>query len=302
MRLGSTMEELLGIHVPSPRDDFRIREVTVDHALRADPLPDVDYSLNPYVGCYHGCVFCYTPRLMQMDRATWGSSVTVKRNAATVLSREIRKLPRGLVMISTATDPYQFVEGKYRITRHALEVLLRAQWPISVLSRSPLMTRDIDLFSRFKTIDVGMSVPTLDDRARALLEPWAPPIEARLRCLQSLADAGLRTFVSFAPAYPPTGDGTADAIATEFAARGVTEVFARTLDERWGVREAMSARLQDSEIASELARISDDAYMGGFLVDLADACRSQGVTFHGDGRYRKRDRAIDGALDSSHST
>ena len=205
-------------------------------------------------------------------------------------------------MISTATDPYQFVEGRYLITRHALEVLLRARWPVSILSRSPLMVRDIDLFAQFETIDVGMSVPTLDDRARALLEPWAPPIEARLRCLQTLGEAGLDTFVSFAPAYPPTGDVTAEAIATEFAARGVTEVFTRTLDERWGVREAMSARLQDSEIASELARISDDAYMGEFLVDLADACRAQGVTFHGDGRYRKRDRAIEGALDSSHPT
>jgi hypothetical protein len=85
------------------------------------------------------------------------------------------------------------------------------------------MTRDIDLFSRFETIDVGMSVPTLDDRARGLLEPWAPPIEARLRCLQTLAEAGLKTFVSFAPAYPPTGDETPDSIAAEFASRGVDE-------------------------------------------------------------------------------
>src|SRR5256885_1303239 len=301
-RVEAPMEELFGVHVRSPRDDFRIREVTVDHALRPDPLPDVDYSFNPYVGCYHGCVFCYTPRLMQTERAAWGSSVIVKRNAASVLAREIRKLPRGLVMISTATDPYQFVEGRYQVTRHALEVLLRAQWPVSILSRSPLMVRDIDLFAQFQTIDVGMSVPTLDDRARALLEPWAPPIEARLRCLQTLADAGLRTFVSFAPAYPPTGDGTADAIATEFAARGGDPQLGRPLDPRPGGREALSARLQDSEIASELARISDDGYMGGFLVDLADACRAQGVTFHGDGRYRKQDRTIDGAFDSSHPT
>src|SRR2546425_10228275 len=223
------MEELLGIHVRSARDDFRIREVTVDHALRPDPLPDVDYSFNPYVGCYHGCLFCYVPRLMQTDRAAWGSSVVVKRNAASVLAREIRKLPKGLVMISTATDPYQFVEGRYRITRHALEVLLRAEWPVSVLSRSPLMVRDLDLFTQFGTIDVGMSVPTLDDRARALLEPWAPPIEARLRCLQTLAAPGLRTFVSFPPASSPTGDGPPNAIATEFAAPRVDEGVARTL-------------------------------------------------------------------------
>jgi DNA repair photolyase len=289
------MEELLGVHVPSPRDDFRIREVTVNHALRRDPLPDVDYSFNPYVGCYHGCTFCYVPRLLQLERSAWGASVTVKRNAASVLAREIRKLPKGLVMISTATDPYQFVEGKYRVTRHALEVLLRAQWPVSMLSRAPLMARDLDLFLQFETIDVGMSIPTLDDRARALLEPWAPPIEARLRCLQTLAEAGLKTFVSFAPAYPPTGDLTADGMANEFAHRGIGEVFARTLDTRWGVREAMSARMQDSEIASELTRISDRQYMGSFLAELADACRAQGVAFHGDGRYRKR--AADGEED-----
>jgi DNA repair photolyase len=224
---------------------------------------------------------------MQTDRAVWGSSVTVKRNAASVLAREIRKLPRGLVMISTATDPYQFVEGKYRITRHALEVLLRAQWPISVLSRSPLMTRDLDLFSQFKTIDVGMSVPTLDDRARALLEPWAPPIEARLRCLQTLAEAGLKTFVSFAPAYPPTGGETPETIAEEFAARGVGEVFTRTLDARWGVREAMLPRLQGSDLGPQLARISDIGYMESFLADLEDACLSHDVKFRGAGRYRK---------------
>src|SRR5947199_10337122 len=249
------MEELLGVHVRSPRDDFRIREVTVDHALRPDPLPDVDYSFNPYVGCYHGCVFCYMPRLMQTERAAWGSSVIVKRNAASVLAREIRKLPRGLVMISTATDPYQFVEGRYLVTRHALEVLLRAQWPVSILSRSPLMVRDIDLFTQFETIDVGMSVPTLDDRARALLEPWATPIEARLRCLQTLADAGLDTFVSFAPAYPPTGDMPADAIADAFSEAGVTKMFTRTLDGRWGAREAIETAVRTNELQEELSRI-----------------------------------------------
>src|SRR5256886_9227843 len=216
MSPSTPMEDLLGVFVPSPRDTFRIRETTVRQALRADPLPWLDYSFNPYVGCYHGCLFCDVQRLPPIDRSEWGASVVAKRTAASVLAKEIRKVPRGLVAISTARDPYQFVEGRYRITRHALEVLLRAQWPVSVLSRSPLMVRDLDLFTQFGTIDVGMSVPTLDDRARALLEPWAPPIEARLRCLQTLADAGLRTFVSFAPAYPPTGDGTANAIATEF--------------------------------------------------------------------------------------
>src|SRR5467141_1552889 len=280
------MEELLGVHVRSPRDDFRIREVTVDHALRPDPLPDVDYSFNPYVGCYHGCVFCYVPRLMQTERAAWGSSVIVKRNAASVLAREIRKLPRGLVMISTATDPYQFVEGRYLVTRHALEVLLRAQWPVSVLSRSPLMVRDIDLFTQFERIDVGMSGPTLDDRARALLEPWAPPIEARLRCLRALADAGLTTFVGFAPCYPPTGGWSPDRIAEVFAEAGVKKMFTRALDTRWGVPEAMAKRLDGSDLAVDLARIGDLETIPPFVSRLAEECRARGIDFRNAFEFR----------------
>src|SRR5437899_6884679 len=265
-------DELLGVSFPAPREDFKVREVTVDTALRKDPLPGIDYSFNPYIGCYHACVFCYTPRLMRMDRNEWGTSVVVKRNAATVVAKEVRKGPKGLVAISTATDPYQFVERKYRITRHALEVLLRAQWPVSVLSRSPLMLRDLDLFRQFDEIEVGMSVPTVDDRARALLEPWAPPIESRLRCLRQLADAGLTTFVSFAPAYPPTGGVTPEGIADAFSEAGVTKMFTRSLDGRWGALEAIETAVRASELREELSRIGDPEHMTAFLPAVGAAC------------------------------
>ncbi|HYU07389.1 MAG TPA: radical SAM protein [Thermoplasmata archaeon] len=283
------MEELFGISVPSPRDSFQIREIHVDSALRKDPLPWLDYSFNPYVGCYHGCTFCYTPRLLQTDRADWGTSVAVKRNAPTVLAREVKRLPRGLVAISTATDPYQFVEGKYRITQHALEVLQRADWPVSVLSRSPLMIRDIDLFSRFRSIEVGMSVPTLDDRARALLEPWAPPIEARLRCLRTLSDAGLATFVSFSPAYPPTGGWTAETIADTFQELGIRKGFSRLLDPRWGARDAMLGRLAGSDLEAELTRFTDRETMVPFIGAVARECRDRGIAFrtHQEGASRR---------------
>ena len=277
--LPESMDDLLGVRVPPPREGFVIRETTIDSALRKKPLPGLDYSFNPYIGCYHGCVFCVVPRLMRMDRAAWGASVIVKRNAATVLAREVRKLPRGLVAISTATDPYQFVEGKYRITRHALEVLQRADWPVSVLSRSPLMMRDIDLFSRFRSIEVGMSIPTLDDRARALLEPWAPPIEARLRCLRTLADAGLRTFVSFSPAYPPTGGWTAATIADTFHELGIRKGFSRLLDPRWGARDAMLGRLAGSDLETELVRFTDRETMVPFIQAVARECRDRGIAF-----------------------
>jgi len=279
-------DELLGVSFPAPREDFKVREVTVDTALRKDPLPGIDYSFNPYIGCYHACVFCYTPRLMRMDRNEWGTSVVVKRNAATVVAKEVRKLPRGLVAISTATDPYQFVEGKYRITRHALEVLLKANWPVSVLSRAPLMIRDLDLFTQFAEIEVGMSVPTLDDRARALLEPWAPPIDARLRCLQALADAGLATFVGFAPAYPPTGGWTPASIADVFVEAGVKKMFTRALDARWGVPEAMAKNLGGSDLAENLGRIGDLDTIAPFVSQLGEECRARGIEFRNAFEFR----------------
>ncbi len=273
------MEELRGIYVPSPRSSFTIREVHVKQALRRDPLPWLDYSFNPYVGCYHGCVFCYSPRLLRVDRGEWGQSVIVKRNAATALARDVRKLPRGLVAISTATDPYQYVEGKYHITRQSLKVLLRADWPVSILTRAPLVTRDLDLFRRFGEVEVNLSIPTMDDRARALLEPWAPSIPARLRCLRTLADAGVRTGIGFAPAYPPTDGWTASKMAEAFAALGVRKAFSRILDTRWGVREAIRARIQGSPLQEDLERISDHEYMRALLQELAEECEARGVSF-----------------------
>lgn len=269
----------MGVHAPAAREDFVVREVHVSQALRKDPLPDIPYSFNPYVGCYHGCAFCYVPRLLQTPREDWGGAVVVKRNAPTVLAREVRRYGRGLVAISTATDPYQYVEGKYRVTRHALEVLLRADWPVHVLSRSPLMARDLDLFRRFREIEVGMSVPTLDDRARALLEPWAPPIPARLRCLKELADADLTTFVGFAPAYPPTRGVRPEEVAETFASLGVRKVFTRPLDARWGVREAMADRLQGSPLSQDLLRMTDRPFMAAFVHRVAETCQDRGIAF-----------------------
>lgn len=271
------MEELLGVSVPPARETFSIREVHVAHALRKDPLPGLPYSFNPYVGCYHGCTFCYSPRLLRQEREAWGGSVVVKRNAATVLAKEVRRLPRGVVAISTATDPYQYVEGRYRITQRALEVLHRAAWPVSILTRSPLVLRDLDLLTQFQEAEVGMSLPTLDDEARAILEPWAPSVEARLRCLDALAEAGIRTMVGFAPVYPPTGGWTAPRIAERLASVGVRRMFVRPLHARWGVREAILHRLVDSPLARELLRLTDRRYVESFGGELAQACRSLGI-------------------------
>lgn len=181
----------------------------------------VAWSLNPYVGCLHSCAYCYVPDTMKVERKRWGNYVVAKHNLPARLRQELGYRRRLTVYVSTATDPYQSVEAEWRITRRCLELLARRDWPVEILTRSPLVLRDLDLLSRFTQIRVGLSVPTLDDRARRLLEPAAPPIPARLRTLRRLADAGLTVFANYSPAYPLTNGLAMPDVARAFHRAGV---------------------------------------------------------------------------------
>lgn len=180
----------------------------------------VAWSLNPYVGCVHGCRYCYVPNTMHVERQRWGRYVVVKQNLPTVLRRELEEAEERTVFVSTSTDPYQSVEAERRITRSCLELLARKDWPVDVLTRSPLVVRDLDVLKRFRRVRVGLSVPTLDDGVRRIVEPNAPPVAARLGALRTFARAGLTTYANYAPAYPATGS-TAAEIARTFKACGV---------------------------------------------------------------------------------
>jgi DNA repair photolyase len=255
---------------------YRVREVSARTALQKCSHPAIPWSLNPYQGCAHACSFCYVPTLIHVDRVEWGRYVLVKRNAPTLLAREVRRLPRALVALSTATDPYQPVEARCLVTRRCLEVLAQAQWPVSVLTRSPLVLRDLDVLRRFRGVEVGMSVPTLDEAARRFMEPGAPTIEARLRCLRALADAGLSTFVSLAPVYPLTNGVTAEGFAQALADAGVRDVFIGGYRHYGNSWEHMLPRIQASGIAN-LGRFADRAYIRAVTEDLLAELRARGV-------------------------
>lgn len=166
------------------------------------------WSINPYAGCLHACSYCYVPDTIHAERKRWGTYVMVKRDLPTRLAAAVVKAEKAgkkqTAYFSTATDPYQPAEAEHRITRRCLEVLARRDWPIEVLSRSPLLLRDLDLFAQFSQIRVGLSIPTLDDEVRKVLEPNAPPVQARLDALRKLADAGIPTFANYTPACPQT--------------------------------------------------------------------------------------------------
>jgi len=174
------------------------------------------WSINPYRGCYHQCVFCYARRthtfLERDGLADWGTQLSVKINAPAVLRRELAN-PRWKgehVAIGTATDPYQPLEGRYRITRGVLEELARARTSAHLITRSPLVVRDIDVLgalSRAAGVSVCISLPTLDEALARKIEPTVAPPRQRLRAVRMLAAAGIRVGVAVAPILPHLTDG-----------------------------------------------------------------------------------------------
>jgi DNA repair photolyase len=179
-----------------------VREIAVKSILSKSKI--YEYVVNPYIGCQHACSYCYARFMKRFTghREPWGEFVDVKVNAPDLLRQEIKRKKKGGVWVSGVCDPYQPLEAKYKITRKCLEILIGNNWPITVQTRSPLVTRDIDLLKAANDIEVGMTISTLDDRIRQLFEPHAPSIKSRIKALDELHRAGIRTFAMIAPLLP----------------------------------------------------------------------------------------------------
>jgi len=179
-----------------------VREITAKSILSKSQVHD--YVVNPYVGCGHGCRYCYAAFMKRLTghREPWGEFVDAKVNAPELLGREITKKPMGRVWVSGVCDPYQAAEKKYRLTRRCLEILLEHRWPVSVQTKSALVLRDIGILEKFDDIEVGFSITTADEKMRKLFEPGASPIRERVRALETLHERGVRTFAMIAPILP----------------------------------------------------------------------------------------------------
>ncbi|MCD6348926.1 MAG: radical SAM protein [Candidatus Korarchaeota archaeon] len=165
-----------------------------------------DYCINPYVGCQHACIYCYADYYTRRRgyRGPWGSYVYTKINAPELLSREILRKRRGVVYLSSMTDPYQQVEERYGLTKRILDILLRHQWPVLIQTKSPLVLRDLDVVRRFERASVGFTIITLDEELRSRFEPGAPPVSARIDALKQLKESGVSTFAFVGPILPGT--------------------------------------------------------------------------------------------------
>jgi DNA repair photolyase len=206
------------------------------------------WSLNPYMGCVHRCTFCYVRAFEQRaDRPAddrYGRTIRVKTNVVEVLRRELARfswVPETIV-IGAATDPYQPAEGRYRLTRGCIQALAEARNPFGIITRGPLIVRDVDVLveaARRAEVSVTFSVPTLDREIWRTTEPGTAPPRQRLRALKTLVEAGVRASVGMAPILPGLSDKPellADVVRGAREA-GATGIWANLLHLRAGTRE-----------------------------------------------------------------
>jgi DNA repair photolyase len=207
-----------------------------------------NWSLNPYMGCVHRCTFCYVRAFeRRADRPAddrYGTSIRVKTNIAEVLRLELARpsWEREQVTIGAATDPYQPAEGRYRLTRACLEALAEARNPFSIITRGPMIVRDIDVLAeaaRRASVSVTFSIPTLDEDVWRKTEPSTAHPRQRLRAVSMLVQAGIRAGVGMAPILPGISDRPEQLREVVKAAReaGATGIWANLLFLRPGTRE-----------------------------------------------------------------
>jgi DNA repair photolyase len=206
------------------------------------------WSLNAYMGCVHRCTFCYVRHFEQRaDRPSddrYGRSIRVKTNVADVLRRELARASwhRDEVAMGTATDPYQPAEGRFRLTRACIQELAAAGTPFSIVTRGPLVVRDLDVLreaAQEVRVSVYFSIPTLDERVWRTTEPGTAPPRSRLKAVRALADEGIEVGVGMAPILPGLSDRPEqlEQVVREARAAGARSIWAGVVHLRPGVKE-----------------------------------------------------------------
>ena len=190
--------------------------------LTPSKLPGSDYVVNPYSGCAFGCVYCYadfTRKFTGHMNDKWGEYVDIKINTPEIFEKEIKKLSnkvlkqnefktgnKPVIFFGSVTDPYQGVEAKYELTRKCLEIIansdIKNDIEISLLTKSPLVTRDIEILKKIPNLEVGMTISSIDDSISKFFECYAPPSSLRILALKKLNDAGLNTYAFVGPLLP----------------------------------------------------------------------------------------------------
>lgn len=219
---------------------------------------------------------------MRIPRSKWGEIVEIKRNIPNVLAKELKRKKRGVVGISLTTDPYQPVEEKYKLTRFCLEQLARHDFPVSILTKSPLITRDLDILTNFKALEVGITLTTINDSERKILEPNAPSINSRISALKKISGEGITTYAFLGPLYPTMNDSDLEELVRKIKDAGVFRISTDRLNLRPGVWNSVCSALKECPKDLSIWKISgiktSDSYHKIFN-SLEKLCKQEGIVY-----------------------
>jgi len=253
-----------------------IKEVRAKSILNRSSIGD--YVINPYVGCQHACIYCYAQFYARRWGRTeaWGSYIEVKVNAPELLAKEVRRKREGVVYLSSMTDPYQPVEREYELTRRLLEILVERDWPVLVQTKSPLVLRDIDVLRRFSQVRVGMTIVTLGEEVRRVMEPRAPSVDGRIQALEELKERGIGTFAFIGPILP--GTSVEEVLELVRALRGKADVaYFDRLNMKPGLRPKLDTAMRKLGVKDWDSDL--DSYYRRLKARLTKELRSVGVRY-----------------------
>ena len=261
---------------------MKVREVSCKTILSKSKLPGCDYVINPYIGCQHACRWCYANFMRgytSHENEEWGSFVDAKINAPEVLIKDIRRLKgKPTIFLSSVCDPYQPVEAKYKLTRKILEILFPLPFPVGILTQSKLVTRDIDLFKKFKDIEVGMSFITMDEKATRIFQPRAALPKERVEALKKLHQSGIKTYIHLGPILPCFTDLEKIFKATHKYIDGAMGETLNTRGENWtNFIRVLSKNYPKLLPLYKKERFKDPDYLGQIGVDFEKLAKKYGI-------------------------
>ncbi|MDM7922261.1 MAG: radical SAM protein [Pyrinomonadaceae bacterium] len=220
------------------------------------------YTVNCYRGCVHGCTYCFARQYHEYIGYGAGTDfetkIVVKPNAPHLLREELKKTRDKMPHLdfSFATDPYLPLEAEYQLTRKCLEVCVDFQIPVAVITKSPLVTRDIDVFKRLKKISVFFSLPFLTKERSNPFEPYTPVPEARFRAMKTLSDAGIQTGIGIAPVIPGYNESDIPGLLERAKESGATRAFMSMLHiDTDSIEEFFVAKMNERLPATRVAKI-----------------------------------------------
>lgn len=261
---------------------MKIKKIKAKSIIVKSRLPDSDYVVNPYTGCQHGCIYCYARFMKRFTdhEEPWGEFLDIKVNAADLVPENTEKYKDKSITFSSVTDPYQPVEKKYELTRGILERLVELEPNLCIMTKSDLITRDIDVLKKFKNCKAGVSLSTLDNRVAKETEPFASPPEKRLEAVRELRKSGISNFIFISPILPEVTDWKEIILRTKSF---VDEFWFENLNIRpayWSnIKKWLEKNHPDYLSRYERIRKSGEDYWNEVESEIQNFARNQNINF-----------------------